>query len=265
MGRTEGTGSGKEEHTEVIFHKLLCRCPGAKTFENHMGFNFSSKGSSPLPQNGELKEAFFCLYSLSFHPWNKTRASQISGPLPAICRSAMQGRHLASSSIAPYCTRGGQGLFSLDGSLSTGAMFTWTDCFSDLSPASQEFHNSRAATDIVNKAPETGLKPRPDDTCSRTYPKPSTGCVTPVHAFDLSRLQFMRKRRKLRWDFPKILSSSVILWSNCSHVTLSRKGNVSSTFTRAISTDHCCVSSTATILKTKTKTNKHLAWVIPKL
>lgn len=70
---------------------------------------------------------------------------------------------------------------------------------------------------------KTGLEPRADDICLPTYPKEPTSCVTLGSSLDLFGLQ------EGRWHFPKLLSSSTILWSSCNHFTLLRKGDVLST------------------------------------
>lgn len=93
---------------------------------------------------------------------------------------------------------------------------------------------------MVNIAPQTGLKAKPDDICLLTYPKTPTGCVTPGLSFNLSGLQCVQEDS---WADIFLRFSPVLQYQG-------RVATIWFYWERAISIDQCCIPVEVTILKT---------------
>lgn len=99
--------------------------------EHHIYFNFSPKGSSPVSQNGKLKEALLCSTPNPFVPETQHMEAIPQDPyLPSAGephRDSTGQAHLLQLT-AQEPTKVGN-LFNVDGSPSTWTTLTRSDCF----------------------------------------------------------------------------------------------------------------------------------------
>lgn len=136
-------------------------------------------------------------------------------------------------SLVQGLTKAGNLLFSVDGSPSTWATFTWIklppsfSCFLRV----QQFEGSNCH-ECLTWHPKQDWNYGQVTSARWHIPNHQPAYVTLRSSLNLSGLPFICKRRELSWYFPKILSSSTIWWSSCNHFTLLRKGNVSATSQR---------------------------------